>query len=150
MAAKKHNEERGEPTQFDRWPAPGDRRITQKFGANPGYYEQFGLPGHEGVDLRSAPGCDIVAVWPGVVKLASPDAGHPYGNQVRIAHDCGYESIYAHLSEILVQAGQQVSAGELVGLSGSTGNSTGAHLHLTLKRDGRIVDPTPYLLAAPD
>jgi predicted flap endonuclease-1-like 5' DNA nuclease len=143
-----------------RWPTEHDG-ITQGFGARPHFYGKFGLPGHEGLDFRAPEGSEIYAVGDGTVVEVRLDgnadpANKPYGNQLRIRHPEGFTSVYAHLSEALVIPGEEVRAGQLVGLAGSTGNSSGAHLHLTLKKEGAtdagettypydIVDPTPYL-----
>ncbi|MGC9356861.1 MAG: peptidoglycan DD-metalloendopeptidase family protein [Anaerolineae bacterium] len=143
-----------------RWPTQYDG-ITQAFGARPEYYGKFGLPGHEGLDFRAPEGSEIYAVADGFVTEVRLDgnsdpAGKPYGNQVRIQHEGGYLTIYAHLSKVLVAQGQTVQAGQVIGLSGTTGNTSGAHLHLTLKKEGAteagettypydIIDPSPYL-----
>ncbi len=135
--------------------------ITQRFGENPSFYQKFGLPGHEGIDFQAPEGSEIYAAADGLVHDVQLDGNSdpmhkPYGNQVRIQHADGYESIYAHLLESLVVVGQSVSAGQLIALAGNTGNSSGAHLHLTMKKQGAtesgattyphdIVDPTPYL-----
>lgn len=127
-------------------------RITQVFGARPEYYAQFGLPGHEGVDIGGNDGDLIFAAADGVVKLLAKDDGkHPYGNQIRISSAWGtdtYEVVYAHLRGFkpeLVQ-GDPVRAGDILGYMGSTGNSTGTHLHLSVKHNGVIVDPSLYLI----
>ncbi len=143
-----------------RWPTEYDG-VTQRFGANPQFYRKFGLPGHEGLDFRAPEGSGIYAAAAGSVTEVRLDgnrdpARHPYGNQIRLQHAGGFATIYAHLSEVLVVEGQQVAAGERIGLAGNTGNSSGAHLHLTLKEAGAtaagrttyphdIIDPTPYL-----
>lgn len=143
-----------------RWPTPF-RAITQGFGARPEFYGKFGLPGHEGIDFEAPEGSELYAVADGVVTDTRPDGdsdpvGKPYGNQVRIQHEENYTSIYAHMSQIIAQKGQPVKAGQLIGLSGNTGNSFGAHLHLTIKKAGAtqahetsfpydIIDPTPYV-----
>jgi predicted flap endonuclease-1-like 5' DNA nuclease len=136
--------------------------ITQKFGENPRFYNKFGLPGHEGLDFRAPEGTEIYAAADGIVtdvrldEFADPLL-KPYGNQVRIQHEGGFKTIYAHLSEVVVMPGQVVKAGQLIGLAGSTGNSSAAHLHLSLKRQGAttagetgypydLVDPEPYLM----
>ena len=136
--------------------------ITQRFGENPRFYNKFGLPGHEGVDIRAPEGSEIYAAADGLVTDVRMDGFSdpllkPYGNQVRIQHAGGYQTIYAHLSEVVVMRGQIVKAGQLIGLAGKTGNSSGAHLHLSLKRQGAtlsgetgypydLVDPEPYLM----
>ena len=140
--------------KFEAWPTEY-RAITQYFGANPQNYSQFGLPGHDGLDIRAPKGSKVFSVAPGRVKLVvrNPD-GHNYGRHIRITHADGYETIYAHLEKPLIKEGNRVEAGTLIGLAGDSGNSFGSHLHLTLKRKGvsfhnwpgNIIDPTPHLL----
>ncbi len=141
-----------------RWPVDS-HRVNQYFGENPDSYKPFGLPGHEGLDLFALSGANVYAATDGEVYQAGQPKGHPYGLHVRIKHEFGgkvYHTIYGHLSEILVEKGQQVTAGELIGLADNTGNSFGSHLHLTLKINGEqtagypagIVDPWPYLQPA--
>ncbi|MBX3011631.1 MAG: peptidoglycan DD-metalloendopeptidase family protein [Caldilineaceae bacterium] len=138
---------------FEVWPTE-KRTITQAFGVNAADYVQFGLPGHEGVDIEAEHGSRIFCVAPGVVKMVQPTVnGHNYGIHVRVQHRDGYETIYAHLHSTAVVEGQTVAAGELLGLADSTGNARGSHLHLTLKQQGasvagypsNIIDPTPFL-----
>jgi murein DD-endopeptidase MepM/ murein hydrolase activator NlpD len=131
--------------------------ITQEFGNNPDYYGQFGLPGHEGLDFRAPGGSQVFAVAPGVVveSIAHND-GHNYGYRVRIDHEHGYQTTYAHLQGTAVDKGVYVEAGDVIGLADSTGNATGSHLHITLKSElayeggphyigypYNIIDPTP-------
>lgn len=140
--------------KFEAWPTEY-RSINQYFGANPQNYAQFGLPGHEGLDIMAPTGSRIFAVAAGrVSKVDTVAAKHPYGNYVHVEHADGYTTIYAHLESISVSVGQQVSAGTEVGRADNTGNSFGSHLHLTLKKAGAkvgnwpagIVDPTPFIL----
>jgi hypothetical protein len=140
--------------RFEAWPTEF-RSINQYFGANPQNYAQFGLPGHEGVDIMAPHGARVFAVAPGRVKMVYDQAtGHNYGRHLRVEHRDGYETIYAHLDEINVRPEQWVEAGALLGRADNTGNSFGSHLHLTLKRKGasfgnypnNIIDPTPFLL----
>ncbi len=140
--------------KFEVWPTEF-RHITQQFGANPQNYAQFGLPGHEGVDIQATHGSKIFAVAPGQVKVVETDPEkHAYGVHVRISHQDGYETIYAHFQQALVKEGDEVNAGDLIGLADNTGNSFGSHLHLSLKKKGAkiddwppgYVDPTPFLL----
>ena len=138
-----------------RWPVDS-YRVNQYFGENPQSYRPFKLPGHEGLDLYAPSGANIYAAADGVVYQSGHPDGHPYGLHVRIRHQAGnrvYHTIYAHLSDTRVQVNQQVAAGELIGLADNSGNSFGAHLHVTLKIEGEqtpgyptsIVDPLPYL-----
>lgn len=101
---------------------------------------------HTGVDFAAASGTTVKAVGPGTVVSAGW-AGS-YGNEVVIKHDDGQYSQYAHLSSLAVSAGQSVGGGDQIGLSGSTGNSTGPHLHFEIRTGpsyGSDVDPLAYL-----
>jgi murein DD-endopeptidase MepM/ murein hydrolase activator NlpD len=145
------------------WPVDS-RRVNQHFGENPDTYRPFGLPGHEGLDIYAPSGANIYAAASGEVTESDHPHDHPYGLQIRIKHTAGgkvFHTIYAHLSETRVNKGQNVVAGQLIGLADNTGNSFGSHLHLTLKIDGAktpgypsgIVDPWPYLkdsISTPD
>lgn len=140
--------------RFQNWPTEY-QAITQSFGVNPQNYAQFGLPGHEGIDIRAPSGSKIFCVAPGeVYQVHKKATDHNYGIHVRVAHEGGYKTTYAHLRESLVNQGDRVEAGTVLGIADSTGNSFGSHLHLTLKRDGanylnypsNIIDPTPFLL----
>lgn len=141
------------PFRFEAWPT-SERRVTQRFGANPSYYAQFGLPGHEGVDLAAAHDTPIYVVADGeVYMIRAAASGHPYGNAVYIRHADGYRTAYAHNASLLVAVGDQVRAGQQIARADNTGNSSGSHLHLTLYRDGHsapgypnnIIDPTPFV-----
>ena len=143
--------------RFRAWPTESKvNAITQHFGERPEVYAKYGLPGHEGIDFAADLGDQIFAVAKGTVEHVFLDAdtpNKPYGNNVRIRHANGYETIYAHLKQVSVEEQQKVSAGQRIGLAGSTGNSTAPHLHLTLKHAGEtfgaypnnIIDPTPFL-----
>ena len=140
--------------KFEVWPTEF-RHVTQQFGVNPQNYAQFGLPGHEGIDIMASHGSKIFAVAPGQVKVVETHPSkHPYGVHIRISHRDGYETIYAHFHQALVQVGDQVKAGDVIGLADNTGNSFGSHLHLSLKKQGAqvgnwppgYIDPTPFLL----
>ena len=98
---------------------------------------------HTGVDLRAASGTIVSATGPGTVIRASTNGG--YGKMVEIDHGNGVTTIYAHLSSIAVRVGQTVTVGQTVGRAGSTGRSTGPHLHYEVNRDDRPIDPMPYL-----
>src|SRR5574341_144158 len=143
------------------WPVDSPVK-TQEFGVNPDIYRRFGLPAHEGIDFRAPLNSNIYVGADGEVYLVNDGRdGNAYGIHVRVRHDGGYRTIYAHLNRALVRTGQQVKAGEVIGLADSTGNSTGHHLHLTLKKDGAtaagetsypgdIIDPTPFLVMPTD
>jgi hypothetical protein len=159
----------GEPTppvddgfRYTHWPTP-HRRINQAFGANPDRYAQYGLPGHEGVDIYANHGDTIRAVAGGVVyAVDAVGTGHNYGIHVRVSSG-KHRMIYAHLLDVAVTVGNRVDGGDVIGRADNTGNSFGDHLHLTHKHDDafvggaryigypyEIIDPTPYLDAIPD
>ncbi len=98
---------------------------------------------HRGVDIVAPQGTPIAAPADGVVSRAGRLG--PYGKSIDISHGYGYVTRYAHLSEVLVKPGQKVSRGDKIGAVGSTGRSTGPHLHYEMFRDGRRVNPWKYL-----
>lgn len=98
---------------------------------------------HDGVDLAAPEGTPILAAADGVVVSAGPRGG--YGNAVEVSHADGTTSLYAHAHEVLVHPGQRVRAGEEVATVGSTGRSTGNHLHFEVRRGGHAVDPRVIL-----
>lgn len=100
---------------------------------------------HHGLDFAAATGTPVVAVMPGRVVSAGPLGG--YGNQVLLAHPDGTQTRYGHLSRIDVLPGQALTAGDQLGAVGSTGVSTGPHLHFEVIIDGTPVDPAPWLAA---
>jgi murein DD-endopeptidase MepM/ murein hydrolase activator NlpD len=100
---------------------------------------------HSGVDLGAAEGTPIPAARDGVVIAAGPRGG--YGNAVEIAHADGTSTLYAHASEVMVTPGMSVREGEIVGLVGQTGRTTGPHLHFELRKGGHFVDPGVALKA---
>jgi len=108
-----------------------DCPITQLFGENPQVYKKFKQAGHNGVDYGCPTGTHVKAAASGVVVLAGWDETG-YGNRVKLDHG-GYETIYAHLSTVVAKRGQMVEVGEMIGASGSTGFSSGPHLHFELR-----------------
>jgi murein DD-endopeptidase MepM/ murein hydrolase activator NlpD len=127
------------------WPIPNRYPVTQVFGANPKAYKKFGLKGHNGIDWGVPTGTPVVASHDGTVIKAEED-NSGYGVHVRLE---GTEclTIYGHFSRVTVRKGQQVKAGEIIGYSGNTGNSTGPHLHFEVRIDGKAVDPSLHLVA---
>jgi len=99
---------------------------------------------HAGIDLSGPAGTPIYATADGVVSDAGWNSGG-YGNLVKIDHGRGIETRYGHLSKIGVLAGQRVKRGELIGRMGSTGRSTGNHLHYEVRIEGRAVNPIPFM-----
>lgn len=124
------------------WPAPGNTIITSPFGMrfHPilHYYRS-----HNGIDIGTPMGAPIVASNPGTVITASYVGS--YGNVVMLDHGGGVVTNYAHGSKILVEVGQTVQRGEIIMEAGSTGLSTGPHLHFEIKINGTFVNPLPYV-----
>jgi murein DD-endopeptidase MepM/ murein hydrolase activator NlpD len=98
---------------------------------------------HAGIDLRAATGTPVYASGSGVVVWAGHRGG--YGNTVVLAHGGSLATLYAHNSELLVASGDTVRRGQLIARAGSTGNSTGPHLHFEVRVGGTPVDPLRYL-----
>lgn len=99
---------------------------------------------HGGIDIAVKTGTLVGAAADGIVTVASTNVGH-YGTAVFIDHQNGYITHYGHLSKILVKVGQKVKAGQIIAKSGSTGRSTGPHLHFTVKKNGVSLDPLKFL-----
>jgi murein DD-endopeptidase MepM/ murein hydrolase activator NlpD len=127
------------------WPIQG-ATLTQGFGPSTLWLEppMFGFPHfHTGLDLAS-PNLRIGAAADGVVAaVGSGTTG--YGNYVIIAHGAGLVTLYGHLSVTMVRVGDTVAQGQQIGVEGSTGASTGLHLHFEVRLNGTPVDPSPYL-----
>lgn len=104
-------------------------------------FRQYGF--HNGVDIAAAHGTPVGASCEGVVTAAGWMGG--YGKAVIIDHSKGYRTLYGHLSSIYVRPGQRVAAGRIIGRVGSTGWSTGPHLHFTLWHNGRLINPLSVL-----
>ena len=124
------------------WPAPASHTITSNYGGR-----SYPLDGsynyHLGTDIGASYGTPVVSYQAGTVLIASYHWS--YGNYVVVDHGNGLSTLYAHMSALTVSAGQSVSAGQQVGLVGSTGSSTGPHLHFEVRINGSNVDPAPYL-----
>lgn len=98
---------------------------------------------HQGIDFAGVAGTRVLAVADGIVSQAGPDGG--YGRLVEITHGSGYVTRYAHNAKLLVEPGQTVRRGDPIALMGSTGRSTGTHLHFEVLRDGRPVNPLSFV-----
>lgn len=118
------------------WPSP--RRAISGW-----YFHDPANPGHIGLDIAARLYDPLYAAAPGTVSFTGPNGG--YGNLVVINHPDGWQTWYAHLSSISVAIGQDLAQGEIIGAAGSTGYSTGPHLHFELRYEGRPVDPLVYL-----
>lgn len=102
---------------------------------------------HAGLDFRGPIGSPIYAAAKGRISFAGVKSG--YGNCIEISHGNGLITRYAHMSAFRTKLGQKVAAGDVIGAIGSTGRSTGPHLHFELRINGRAVNPRPFLEAAP-
>ncbi|MBW4484988.1 MAG: M23 family metallopeptidase [Tildeniella torsiva UHER 1998/13D] len=127
-------------------PIAGDPSVSSEFGLRPNPFGQRGYEMHEGVDFAGPMGKPILATAEGVVVRADYNGG--YGNHVRIDHGYNYETLYGHLSKLEVNIGDRVKRGDIVGYLGSTGRSSGPHLHYSVYRNGQAVNPRYYLKLA--
>ena len=138
----------GLPVPAGSWIRPTAGTVTSGFGPREGTL-------HAGVDLAGPRDSPVYAAAGGIVVTAACTSSYcdrdgnlnlaGYGNLVELDHGGGVTTRYAHLSAYTVAAGQRVSAGALLGFQGSTGNSTGVHLHFEVRLDGASVDPVPWL-----
>ncbi len=101
---------------------------------------------HKGMDFAAKMGSDVIAVASGLVTYAGPRSG--YGQLVEIRHGGGYSTRYGHNSKVLVKVGDRVSQGQVIAKMGSTGRSTGPHVHLEVLRNGTQIDPARFVSAS--
>jgi len=124
------------------WPAPGYTRVTSPFG-----YRIHPILKtkklHTGIDVGIALGKDIVAAQSGTVIYSDWLGG--YGKVIMIDHGGGIVTLYAHNSKLVVSEGDKVKRGQVVSKCGSTGMSTGPHLHFEVRENGKYVDPIKYV-----
>ncbi len=124
------------------WPAPSYTYISSEFGYR--IHPVYGTKKyHSGMDLAAPGGSPILAAADGTVRFASWNGG--YGYCVIIDHGSGIQTLYGHSSKLLVSSGQKVTAGQKIALVGTTGTSTGNHLHFEVLNNGKATDPRPYL-----
>jgi len=123
-------------------------RVTQWFGETIINYSRYGLAGHDGIDYAAPAGALIMSAHDGKASVGYDADG--YGNFVRV-YGNGYQTLYAHMLTVLVTEGASVKMGQVIGHVGSTGNSTGSHLHFSLKINGmrnpayrNWIDPAPF------
>ena len=123
------------------WPTPGIYYVSSGFGTR---FDPFTgeLKTHTGIDIAAPLGTPVLSVKSGIVINAGYTSG--YGNLVIIDHGAGISTYYAHLSSITVNKNQQVVKGQQIGKVGSTGRSTGPHLHFEVRVNGKPTDPLQY------
>jgi murein DD-endopeptidase MepM/ murein hydrolase activator NlpD len=126
------------------WPVVG--RLESGVGGRRNPFGGRGFEYHEGQDIDAAKGTPVQVAATGRVTIAGWQRG--YGNVVYVDHGAGLSTRYGHLSEIDVSIGQSVTRGQTIGLVGSTGRSTGPHLHYEVRINNQAVDPRPYLPGA--
>ena len=135
------------------WAVPSSKRISSPFGMR--YHpvsKKYKM--HKGIDIAASMGSDVIAAADGkVIKVLKScshnnsyccDCGGGYGNYIFIQHSDGYVTRYAHLTSVKVKVGQQVSRGQVIATVGTTGVSTGPHLHFEVRKNGTPVDPQQF------
>ncbi|WP_245189497.1 peptidoglycan DD-metalloendopeptidase family protein [Lunatimonas salinarum] len=116
------------------WSMPlKDSRVSSEFG-----FRRYRW--HHGIDLRLSVGDSVFSAFDGIVRMASYDR-YGYGHFVLVRHRNGLETLYGHLSKILVKVGEELVAGSVLGFGGNTGRSTGPHLHFEVRYKGLSIDP---------
>ena len=123
------------------WPSPATTNITSPYGTRFHPIQKRNKM-HTGIDIGAGHGTPIIAAEQGTVLLAGWNSG--YGNCVVIDHGGGLQTLYGHCSVVMVQAGQTVTRGQKIALVGSTGNSTGPHLHFEVLKNGSYTNPMGY------
>lgn len=122
---------------------PFQGAITSTFGQRENPFGGNEVETHKGLDIKGPMGGQVKAMAKGEVEFAGVKSG--FGNCIILKHGNGFETLYGHLSKILVKVGQQIDIGELIGLIGSTGRSTGPHLHYEVHRYGKKINPSSFL-----
>lgn len=127
-------------------PVKADLPMSSRFGLRSNPFGR-GYEMHDGIDFPGPQGTAIYATAPGTVEKAEYQRG--YGYHIVIDHGYGYRTLYAHLSEMAVAKGDTVTVDQVIGSLGSTGRSTGPHLHYSVYWNGEAVDPVRYLSSSP-
>jgi murein DD-endopeptidase MepM/ murein hydrolase activator NlpD len=122
---------------------PFTGRITSTFGHRENPFGGASVETHKGLDIKGPNGAPVKAMANGKVIFAGVRGG--YGNCVILKHGNGFQTLYGHLSKILVSVGNNIKIGQHIGNIGSTGRSTGPHLHYEVRRNGQQINPEPFL-----
>lgn len=122
---------------------PAKSEVTSNFGYRRNPFSNSSMEFHSGIDFRGQKGDQVRSTAGGRVVQAGWNNG--YGNCIQIKHQGGYETLYAHLSDIGVKIGDKIAAGQVIGKIGSTGRSSGSHLHYEVRRNGNPVNPLDFL-----
>jgi murein DD-endopeptidase MepM/ murein hydrolase activator NlpD len=118
------------------WPVPSSKKVSSYFGARRGRH-------HDGIDIPAKTGSSIIASADGTVVHSGTMRG--YGKVVVVKHPGGYHTIYAHNSSNIASKGQKVSQGEVIAKVGSSGRSSGPHLHFEVRKQNKVTNPAKYL-----
>jgi len=118
------------------WPVPSSKRVSSKFG------RRWGRK-HEGIDIAARRGAHIIAADDGVVVYSGKELGG-YGNITVVSHPDGFFTVYAHADKNYTRKGQKVHRGQVIAAVGSTGRSSGNHLHFEVRRDSHAFDPKKF------
>lgn len=124
------------------WPTAGGE-ITSYFGGRPNPFSGYGQTWHSGIDIANYYGAPVYAAASGYVQQSGWYGG--YGRYIRISHDFGLQTAYAHMSSLVVSAGSYVKKGQIIGYVGSSGYSTGPHLHFEVLKNGKQTNPLNYI-----
>jgi len=124
------------------WPAPGYYTITSEYGMRLHPILKI-YRSHSGLDIGAPTGADIIAANDGVVIKSTYMSS--YGNVIMIDHGGGVVTVYAHGSELVAKLGDTVKRGDVILKCGSTGWSTGPHVHFEIRINGKTIDPFPYI-----
>jgi murein DD-endopeptidase MepM/ murein hydrolase activator NlpD len=126
-----------------RWPTRHSRaRISSRYGNRPDPFTRR-LRHHDGIDFSAPYGTDVLATAHG--KVVKAGWNRYLGNMVEIQHQNDLTTMYGHMSKLTVSTGQTVTGGQVIGKVGSTGKSTGAHIHYEIRRNGRHINPSKYV-----
>lgn len=121
---------------------PLDGTLTSAFADRESPINEGENEFHLGIDIAPTLDTSVFASSDGVIETVA--TGSSYGNYIKIRHNDSLETLYAHLSEVYVERGQKVSAGEVIARAGDTGDATGVHLHFEVRVNGECVDPLEY------
>lgn len=122
---------------------PYQGAVTSAFGHRENPFGGSEIETHKGLDIQGPMGAAVKAMAKGVVTFSGPKGG--YGNCIIVKHANGFETLYGHLSKILVRPGEQINVGQQIGNIGSTGRSTGPHLHYEIHKNGQRINPQSFL-----
>ncbi len=123
------------------WPLPNNRTVSSPYGYRTIFgYREF----HTGIDIPAPSGTPILASNSGIVTTARY-ASTGYGNRIIVDHGGNQKTLYAHCSSLAVKEGDYVNQGQVIGYVGTTGMSTGNHLHFEIRQNNQTVDPYPYI-----